>query len=39
VTIPAGHHDQVVRAIVDSVVMECVAADLWARTNAHDKAP
>ncbi len=39
VTIPTGHGDAVVRAIVDSIVMECVAADLWDRTDAHDKMP
>jgi fructoselysine-6-P-deglycase FrlB-like protein len=38
VAIIPGHQDPVVRAIVDSVVMECVAADLWRRTDAHDKA-
>jgi fructoselysine-6-P-deglycase FrlB-like protein len=37
VTIPAGHHDPVVRAIVDSIVMECVAADLWDRTAAQER--
>jgi hypothetical protein len=36
--VSAGHDDPVVRAIVDSVVMECVAADLWGLTDAHDKA-
>jgi fructoselysine-6-P-deglycase FrlB-like protein len=37
-TIPAGHHDPVVRAIVDSIVMECVAADLWDRTAAEERS-
>lgn len=38
VAIVPAHQDPVVRAIVDSVVMECVAADLWRRTDALDKA-
>jgi glucosamine--fructose-6-phosphate aminotransferase (isomerizing) len=38
VTIPAGRHDPVARAIVDSIVMECVSADLWRRADALDKA-
>jgi fructoselysine-6-P-deglycase FrlB-like protein len=38
VTVPAGHHDPVVRAIVDSIVMECVAADLWERTAADERS-
>jgi fructoselysine-6-P-deglycase FrlB-like protein len=38
VTVPAGHPDPVVRAILDSIVMECVAAYLWDRTDARDNA-
>jgi fructoselysine-6-P-deglycase FrlB-like protein len=38
VAVVPGHQDPVIRAIVDSVVMDCVAAELWRRTGAHDKA-
>ena len=31
-----GADDPIVRAIVDSVVMECVAADLWRRATAYE---
>jgi fructoselysine-6-P-deglycase FrlB-like protein len=38
VTLPFGHKDPVIRAIVDSIVMECVAADLWDRTAAEERS-
>ena len=37
--IAPGADDPIVRAIVDSVVMECVAADLWRRTSVYETAP
>lgn len=37
-TIPVGHQDPVIRAIVDSIVIECVAAELWGRTAAEERS-
>lgn len=38
-TVPRRDDDAVVRAIVDSVVLECVALELWRRTAAEDRSP
>jgi fructoselysine-6-P-deglycase FrlB-like protein len=36
-TVPHEDDDPVIRAIVDSIVLECAALDLWRRANAVDK--